>query len=1037
MTRTSSTHRYTYGRWTHWGLWLALGLGAAACTPPDAPPPAEANIHLPDTTDQGVAYAEALAEDGRYDSATAHLEHLYLSGEAPRWPAYVAALNRLGATAWEQGAYDDAATLLRLARTSGQTHLPPDHPEMGETFHQLGRVANSLGYYTDALSFHQDALRIRQAAYGEQHPDVATSYNNLGYTYADMGDYDQALVLYQDALRIRRAVFGDQHPDVAGSLVNIGLLYLDKGDYDRALAYQNEALHIRRETLDAQDPEIGASYLNVGLAYDYLEDNEQALDYYLQALSVLQAALGEDHPWVAECYKNLGAMYDKIGDAAQALDYYDRALRITRATYGPDHPEVAQHYYNLGIVHFESKDYEAALRYFNDGLAIDRASLSEAHPSVAKTYHDIAVIYAAQGNTVQALNGHRKALALRKAIYGTHGPDLAQSYLSIGALHAEAGRYDAALRVYQQALIANAPAFSSADLAANPPLNAGFSETVLLKGLQEKARVLALRYATPQGTLADLEQAGTTYALAIDLIDQMRRGYKAEGSKLFLSEHALTVYEEAIAAALQHYAATGDEAQKARAWTYAERSKAGVLLEAFNEAEARHLAGIPDTLLTLERELRIDLAFYEQNLLAEQSYGAEADSAQLAFWQAKFFDRKQAYDALTQRFEAEYPAYYNLKYQSRTATLADVQTQLLDAGTALVAYFVGDAHVYTFALTNAHLEVVTTPRSDTLETHIKALRTGITTQDFPTYTAAAADLYQTLLAPVEATIEGKALLIIPSGPLHYVPFDALLTAPVDDAAPLNYQTLPYVIQSHAVTYAYSATLLGQTLARQHTPTDKDLLAFAPVFDEETPGPRERETGPLPASRTEVNRILAAFEAHYGFTRRLFANPSTQYLGQRANETNIKSAEAGRYRYVHLATHGFVDAEHPERSGLAFADVADAQDGILHLGEIYTLNLNADLVVLSACETGLGQLARGEGMIGLTRGFLYAGASNVLVSLWKVDDTATADLMVDFYTRMLSGTPRAKAIHEAKRALINTHPRFARPYYWSSFVLVGR
>ncbi len=1020
-----------------WGLGVILSLTIWACAPTQDPP--APTLDLPsDTTSALLAPAETYIQAAQYDSAIAYLQHAYSTDGRTQWAAYVEALNRLGADAWDQGDYTAPTELLNHARTIGQKYLGPNHPVVGHTFHQLGRVSNSLGHYAEALGYHQQALSIRQAAYGETHPEVATSYNNLGYTYADVGDYDQALELYQNALQIRRAIWGETHPDVAGSLVNIGLLYLDKGDYDRALGYQTEALDIRRATLEAEDPEIGASYLNVGLAYDYLDDNEQALDYYNQARNVLQAALGEDHPWVAECYKNLGAMYDKTGETEQALDYYNRALRITRSTYGDNHPEVAQYYYNLGIVHYQNADYDAALRYFNDGLAIDRSALGENHPSVAKTYHDIGTLYFDQGDAAQALTWHRKALNLRQNIYGARGPDLAQSYLSIGAVHADAGRYEEALQAYQQALIANAPIFADPDPSVNPPLDTGFSDAMLLQGLRQKARILALRHNTPQRTPIDLEQAGTTYALAIDLIDRMRSGYKAEGSKLFLSENALTIYEEAIGTALQQHNATRDEQYKAQAWNYAERSKAGILLEAFHEAEARQLAGIPDTLLALERELRIDLAFYEQNLPAEQSYGAAADSVQLAFWQGKFFDRKQTYDELIQQFESDYPAYYNLKYQSHTATLEDVQTNLLDTETALVEYFVGDAHLYLFAVTDEQVEVHATPLDAAFTSQIKALRTGITTQDFPTYTAAASALYQSLLAPVASTIDGKTLLIVPAGPLHAIPFEALLTAPLDSTAqPMDYRVLPYLIQAHPVTYAYSATLLSQTLARQHTPASKDLLAFAPIFDDTTPGPSERETGHLPASGTEVNRILEQFETGYGFTQRFFSNPSTRYLQQAANEAAVKSSEVSNYRYVHLATHGFVDAEHPERSGLAFARADDDEDGILHLGEIYTLNLNADLVVLSACETGLGQLARGEGVIGLTRGFLYAGASNVLVSLWKVDDTATADLMVDFYSRMRTGTSHAEAIHQAKLGLISAHPRFARPYYWSSFVLVGQ
>lgn len=194
---------------------------------------------------------------------------------------------------------------------------------------------------------------------------------------------------------------------------------------------------------------------------------------------------------------------------------------------------------------------------------------------------------------------------------------------------------------------------------------------------------------------------------------------------------------------------------------------------------------------------------------------------------------------------------------------------------------------------------------------------------------------------------------------------------------------------------------------------------------------------MPASRIEVTGILEVFESSYGFFDRMFNKKAEVYLEEKATEGNFRSAGLRDYLYLHLATHGFVNEANSGLSGLILAqDSTSSDDGILHLGEIYNLEMNADLVVLSACETGLGQIARGEGIIGLTRGFLYAGAQNLLVSLWQVNDQTTADLMVDFYDRMLAGSSKAGALREAKLALIKRHPEDAKPYYWSPFVLIG-
>jgi CHAT domain-containing protein len=187
----------------------------------------------------------------------------------------------------------------------------------------------------------------------------------------------------------------------------------------------------------------------------------------------------------------------------------------------------------------------------------------------------------------------------------------------------------------------------------------------------------------------------------------------------------------------------------------------------------------------------------------------------------------------------------------------------------------------------------------------------------------------------------------------------------------------------------------------------------------------------------VTNVRGLFRERYGFIDRWLSRRSRVYLEREATEGNLKHAGLEQYRYVHFATHGVVDEKHPRQSGLLLMEEkGSTEDGVLHLGEIYNLSLNADLVVLSACETGLGQLARGEGVIGLTRGFLYAGASSVLVSLWRAADATTATLMADFYRELLTGKPASHALREAKLRAIRRDPESAKPYSWSAFVLIG-
>jgi CHAT domain-containing protein len=426
---------------------------------------------------------------------------------------------------------------------------------------------------------------------------------------------------------------------------------------------------------------------------------------------------------------------------------------------------------------------------------------------------------------------------------------------------------------------------------------------------------------------------------------------------------------------------------------------------------------------------------------------------------------------MLQRFEKEYPEYYHLKYRVDSVSVEEVQQQIVDENTALVEYFTGKDTLFIFAITPNAFEVAAVAKDSSFERHIEQLRQGLVAQDYAGYTQPAYWLYQILLAPVAEQIRGKNLLIIPDGALSAVPFEALLTEQVAEGNLQDYMKLPYLINEHAISYAYSATLLQQEQTRKNRATKHDYLAFAPVFANGLPAgtrgaeffkenlapdssqtaavsataaatasaPATRIRGYLPSTKKEVTGIMDAFENHYGLFERWFDNKSRVYLEKDAKEENLKLAGLGDYRYLHFATHGLVNEKNPKLSGLLLAqeDSTSKEDGILHLGEIYNLNLKADLVVLSACETGLGQIAKGEGIIGLTRGFLYAGASNLLVSLWQVSDATTADLMVDFYDKMLGGMSKSAALREAKLQMIRRHAEYARPYYWAPFILVGR
>jgi len=1000
--------------------------------------------------------AEKFSKEAKYDSAIIYLEKARAGYEAAgHWEGVMHADNKIGENQTEKGAYDQALELLNKTLALGQSKFGEQHRLVAETYHNLGYTNWRQGKLDEALAHHKKALSLRLAVLGERHAEVAQSYHFLGEVYQSQGDLDRAIDFHELGLSIRKAILGERDAAVAESYNTMAGDYWFKGDYDKALDYCHKALAIWRNTVGEQHPKTANTYGNLAILYATKGDHVQALEFFNKELAIRLAILGEQHPRVANTYGNIGLTHELLEEYDEALVYVEKAIAGMTARMGEKHPLLANNYNNKGkILHRLGHD-DQAIAAHNKALSILLPTVGEKHPFVAQAYNHLGEAFTGKRDYTPALTSFNKAASVMQALYGKHHPELAQVYNNMGKTRLELRQFDLALQDFQHAISANIPTLLDDDLYADPPLIKVLSENDLLLSLDGKAQAFAERAQQSQDP-RDLKAGVATYQHASRLIDKMRSGYKAEGSKLFLSQNAQDIYDKAI----QSTRHLRDHVEQETAFAFAEKSKAGIILEALTEAEAKQYAGIPDSLLAKEHQLRIDLAFYDRNLTEAQMNPKSADSAQTAQWRDKEFQLKQDYEALLERFEREYPDYYNLKYRLNTVTVAQVRSEILSENTALVEYFTGKDSLFIFTITANTFSVTAAAKDTAFERAIHELRQGIVEQNFGKYTQAAHQLYQTLLAPVADKLAATNLIIIPDAALSTVPFEALLAHSVAAEGGLkDFANLPFVLNDRAVSYAYSATLLQQTLKRQKATTSRDYLAFAPVFAEGLPaGTRggdffkenfapdsaatastTRLRGYLPASKTEVTNVFGEFNAHYNFFERWFGKKSQIYLEREAKEEKLKSRDLSDYRFLHFATHGLINVQNPKLSGLVLTreDSTSKEDGILHLSEIYNLNLNADLVVLSACETGLGQIARGEGIIGLTRGFLYAGASNVLVSLWQVSDATTADLMVDFYDKMLGGMSKPEALREAKLQMIRRHAEYAKPYYWAPFILVGR
>lgn len=1045
----------------------------------------------PDTTLAREYFERAmkLAEDAQYDSSNYYSEKaaaIYqkaalTNDQVELWVYYIDCNNLVGDNLMMSGKLTESRLLLEQTLKLSVEKLGEAHLSTAAALVVLGRTLDHEDQEEQASIYLRRALDIRKKLLGENHNNVAVVYNMLGNVAMDIGKFEPALDYYRKALTIRLKILPADHPDIAAIYNNIGYYYYGKGDYQRTAEFMTRSLNIFRnhyKQINENHPYVALNSSNLGYVYYLQGDYGRAAKYVNKALAIYRNIFAEAHPEVGQCYNMLGLIETALGNSEQAIRHHTRAMDIYIQTTGPGSNYSADGHYGLANAYMARDDYENSIRHYLQALEIYSSISGDSHPLLPTVLNETGIAYAGKGDYGNAIIYHKKVLDVD---LGRNHTETGNAYLNLGHVSRKQNKVKEALRYYQKAIGAFTGDFRNSPVYANPSLADIVSAPGLLNALTAKADVFKMMAESDKSaetstsrrkSLKNLKAALAAYDLAVKLIDKVRFSYKAEDSKLFLSQRVDATYRSAIQTALELYGNTNETHYQHQAFTFAEKNRAAVLNEALQESRAREFAGIPDSLLEQERSLRIDLAFY--NTQIQKYKNGHAGSLRLAEFQNLYFDRKVRYDRLIASLEQHYPRYYDLKYRTNTASVSHVQ-KALDDRTALIEFSVGNDSLYIFTITNNQFEIYVQPIDATFFETVVSLRKAIKKVESNRYLRTSSALFNTLIQPVEPLISAyKKWIVIPDGVLHYLPFEALVKdsgrgegssgSSLQDR--VDFSQLNYLIKNYQISYHYSATLFlsgltnNQHRTTDHGPQTTNFIGFAPVFSDEIKngyilaGNSEsvnssnltdevrsvtidgRKFRALPNSEGEVTAIVNAFA-----DKKLTARA---YFHNEASEESFKNM-VGKADFVHIATHGIVNEKKPKLSGLVFSqpqDSTETEDGILYAGETFNLNLNADLIVLSSCESGLGRLVKGEGLLALTRGFLYSGARNVVVSLWKVYDKHTRDLMVALYRNILSsgesvsGRSYAQSLRKAKLKMI-ADPATAFPKKWSGFVLVGR
>lgn len=747
-------------------------------------------------------------------------------------------------------------------------------------------------------------------------------------------------------------------------------------------------------------------YNQLGLAYWSIDNLEQATDYLQLALEIKSNLLGESKIEIAGAYNNLGLVYASSNPQV-ALINYQKALGIFLEKYGKRHPSVASCLNNIAFVHNSLKKNQLAQEELIDVLEIRQELYGEDHPEVAFTLASLGTMCMEQGLYKTAEGYFIKALGMYQKNYGQSHPEIATVYNQLGVLKQKSGDYQMALAYLNKATQANLLLDMHASAARNPQ--------TLLNTLFFKAQTFELLYRNKSLALQHLEQAFKALQQCDTLLCNLRVSRVNQKDRLALGKLASEIYPDAVRILYSLHDLTYLKKYKTLIFTYAEKNKASVLQQAIAESNALQFANLPKEVLEKEKQLRNVINETEHLMLDSNHTKMEGVKQRWLMANAQF-------NRFSKEIEAQYPAYFNLKYSTKTLSLDQFQAQLPES-TQVVSYLIDDKmeRLYVLLISKSNFKVKNVAWGEHFQKKLAAIRNMALHSDDELFVSIASDLFKTLL-PFTIKHSSK-LIIVPEGKLGTIPFELLLTQ--KPKAFTDEREWPYLVKKYAISYSYSFGLLYQRLSQKNAST-KNVLMAAPISFDPT-----LHLSSLHGSESEVGNIgELLLEKQY---------VATILRGDQANESNFKKAsEASAYEIIHLATHGMVNENDPEFSQI-YLRATPKEDGSLYSGEIYNLSLKARLITLSACETGLGKLAKGEGVLGLTRALIYAGASNVMVSLWKVSDSSTATLMEFFYSHLLKTNDLSLSLQMAKLDLLKQLPANefrSSIYYWSPFILVG-
>lgn len=899
--------------------------------------------------------------------------------------------------------------LLLLSPSKGSAQVKPDEKEL-ELRESVNREFKNQSFDV-AWEAAQRLLQYRINKYGADSIQVAHVQITLGAIQSQLGHYDNAISHYEKALARYESVGARGSKYLAAVFQNLGICYNAKGDIEQAKNFYENAERIISK-LQVVPPDIYEGIL-MNLSYLYL-DNKNITDaerYNEKAFLVNPVSPNNFKKWNARGLISLERKeYDK------SIFLLKRALQVGEKDLGPQFAEKEVIHMNLGMVYLAMSDFDHSTYHYQIAMELIEKKAGKQNSSYSACLKDMGKNYL---NKKEMESNTAKFLVLKKR------------------------NLEMALDYFQQALKTITTGSMPDEWQSNPAIDEVINKTILLELVKNKAETLLQlsqiedNLKSSGESLKHLKLSLSTFELAIKTIQTIKKEIQTQESRFYLSANEHPVYAEALEVAVNLYEKSGERQYFDKGFEISERSRSADFQTMLREIQAKKTAGIPDSVLQREMEIKGEIAAYENFIFNEKS-AEKPDLVKINHWKDKLFSLKQGYQQMMSLIERSYPNYYEYKYADPIVSVQKIQ-QNLNRREAFIEYFINESkqgrpgELYTFVITDHEYRLIRksihTEFDTRLDQILKFIRNSnvLTTHkaDYLSYADNAYSLFKFLIEPITPFMENFRLVLVPDDKLAYLPFDALLASPADTTK-MDFRNLDYLVHHHAISYTYSATLLYYYF-QNNSKYSKKIGAFAPDYSDKPLvfGTQSEYLLPLPGAVDEVNGVTSLLSGD-------------RFLKKEATKNQfLKTAQ--NYDILHLAIHTTLNDTLPLYSKMVFsADTTAKAERALNTYEIYNLRLKSDMVVLSGCNTGSGKLQKGEGVMSLARGFLFAGCPSIIMTLWNVEDVSSSGMVVEFYRNLKSGFSKDEALRRAKLDYIShADPLKAHPHYWLGYVSIGK